>query len=119
ALRCCRELAEQPGYVLVNSLNPDRIEGQKSVALELVDELGEAPDVVGLPFGGGGNTCAVTRGFEEAGARPRIVAGQAADRATTWASAIRIRRPAHAGEVAELVEAGAVEVVSLEEDEIR
>ncbi len=119
ALRCCRELATQPGFALVNSLNPDRIEGQKTVSFELVDELGGAPDVVGLPFGGGGNLCAVTRGFEEAGARPRVVAGQAAERATTWASAIRIRRPAHGDEVASLVEAGAVEVVSLEEDEIR
>lgn len=119
ALRCCRELAAEPGYVLVNSLNPDRIEGQKSVSLELVEELGSVPDAVALPFGGGGNLCAVARGFEEAGARPRLVAGQAAERATTWASAIRIREPAHGDEVAELVDAGRVEVVSLEEDEIR
>lgn len=119
ALRCCRELAEEPGYVLVNSLNPDRIEGQKTVSREIADELGAAPDVVALPFGGGGNLCAVTRGFEEAGVAPRLIAGQAAARATTWASAIRIRTPAHADEVAGLVEAGRVEVVSLEEDEIR
>lgn len=120
ALDCSRALAAEPGYVLVNSLNADRIEGQKTVAVELVEELGAAPDAVVLPFGGGGNLCAVARGFEEtAGAAPRLIAGQAAARATTWASAIRISEPAHADEVAELVDSGRVEVVSLSEDEIR
>ena len=42
ALRICRELGERPGYVLVNSLNPDRIEGQKSVVFELLEQLGLA-----------------------------------------------------------------------------
>jgi threonine synthase len=119
ALRVCRELAEHDGYVLVNSINPDRIEGQKSVAGELVESLGRVPDVVALPFGGGGNTVAVAKGFAELGASPRIVAGEATRRTTTWASAIRIGEPAHAAEVAELVAAGRVEVVSLGEDEIR
>jgi threonine synthase len=62
ALRLCRELGEQDGFVVVNSLNPDRIEGQKTVSFELIDQLGGAPDVVALPFGGGGNVSAVARG---------------------------------------------------------
>src|SRR6267378_4199844 len=119
ALRLCRELGERDGYVVVNSVNPDRIEGQKSVAFELIEQLGGAPDVVALPFGGGGNVTAVARGFTEAGAAPRIVVGEARDRSTTWASAIRIGDPAHAAHVAELVAAGRVEVVSLSEEELR
>ncbi len=119
ALRLCRELGERPGYVLVNSLNPDRIEGQKSVVFELLEQLGSAPEVVALPFGGGGNVSAVAAGLAEAGVTCRIVVGQAAERATTWASAIRIAEPAHAAHVAELVASGRVEVVTLSEDEIR
>jgi threonine synthase len=77
------------------------------------------PDVVALPFGGGGNVSAVAAGFADAGAAPRIVVGQAAERATTWASAIRIAEPAHAAHVAELVAAGRIEVVTLSEAELR
>ena len=49
--------------VLVNSLNPHRIEGQKTAAFEIVEELGRAPDVLALPYGGGGNTVAYAKGF--------------------------------------------------------
>jgi threonine synthase len=119
ALRLGRELANEDGYVLVNSLNPDRIEGQKSVSHEVIEQLGAVPEVVALPFGGGGNVTAVTRGFEEAGASPRIVVGEAAERPTTWASAIRIGVPAHAEHVADLVAAGRLEVVSLTEEQLR
>ncbi len=119
ALRLCRELGERPGYVLVNSLNPDRIEGQKTVVFELLEQLGSVPEVVALPFGGGGNVSAVAAGLAEAGVACRIVIGQAAERASTWASAIRIAEPAHAAHVAELVDSGRVEVVTLSEDEIR
>ena len=119
ALRLCRELGERDGYVLVNSLNPNRIEGQKSVAFEILEQLGAVPDVVALPFGGGGNVTAVARGFAEAGVAPRIVVGEAAERATTWASAIRIGEPAHAPHVAELVAAGRVEIVTLTEAQLR
>jgi threonine synthase len=119
ALRLCRELGERPGYVLVNSLNPDRVEGQKSVVFEILDGLGEAPEIIALPFGGGGNVSAVAAALAEAGADSRIVIGEAAERATTWASAIRISEPAHAAHVAELVKSGRVELVTLHEDEIR
>ena len=113
ALRICRELGERPGYVLVNSLNPDRIEGQKTVVFELLEALGSAPEIIALPFGGGGNVSAVAAGLAEAGASSRIVVGQAAERATTWATAIRIAQPAHAEHVAGLVASGRVEVVTL------
>jgi threonine synthase len=119
ALRLCRQLGERDGFVVVNSLNPDRIEGQKSVSHEVIDQLGAVPDVVALPFGGGGNTTAVALGFAEAGASPRLVAGEARERATTWASAIRIADPAHADSIASLVAAGSLEVVPLDEEEIR
>jgi threonine synthase len=119
ALALCRELGARPGFVLVNSVNPDRIEGQKTVVFELLEQLGAAPAVIALPFGGGGNVSAVAAGLEEAGASSRIVVGQAAERPTTWATAIRIAAPAHAAHVAELVAAGRVEVVTLGEDEIR
>jgi threonine synthase len=103
ALSAARVLAERGTHVLVNSLNDDRLEGQKTAALELVEELGGAPDVVALPYGGGGNLSAYARGFAEAGLdMPRLVAGEAADRAGTVASAIRITEPAHATRVATL-----------------
>jgi threonine synthase len=119
ALRLCRELGQRDGFVLVNSLNPDRVEGQKTVVTEILDQLGSAPDLIALPFGGGGNVSAVAAGLAEAGASTRIVVGQAAERATTWASAIRIGEPAHAAHVAGLVDEGRVEVVTLSEDELR
>jgi threonine synthase len=119
ALRLCRELAERDGYALVNSVNPDRIDGQKSVVFELVEQLGAAPDVIALPYGGGGNSCAVALGCREAGIGPRLLAGEAVERPTTWASAIRIAEPAHADEIGALLEAGLLQVVSLSEEEIR
>ena len=119
ALRICRELGERPGYVLVNSVNPDRIEGQKSVVFELLEQLGAVPDVIALPFGGGGNVTAVAAGLDDAGVSSRIVVGEAAERTTTWATAIRIAAPAHAEHVAELVASGRVVVVTLSESEIR
>ncbi len=119
ALRLCRELAEQPGYVLVNSLNPNRIEGQQSVVSEVLDQLADVPDVIALPFGGGGNTCAVAAALAAVGATPRIVVGESQTRATTWASAIRIAEPAHAAQVAALVAEGRVEVLTLSDEELR
>ena len=119
ALRLCRELGEREGFVLVNSINPDRVEGQKSVVHELLEQLGAVPDVIALPYGGGGNVSAVAAGLAEAEVTARIVVGQAAERSTTWASAIRIGEPAHAAHVEGLVASGRVEVATLGEDELR
>ena len=118
ALRSCQQLAGQSSFALVNSLNPHRLEGQKTAAFEIVEELGRAPDVLALPYGGGGNTCAYDLGFQEDGLSPRIVASQAAERAVTLASAIRIAEPAHHDEVAALVAAGRVEIVTVTDQEI-
>jgi threonine synthase len=118
-LRICRELGARPGFVLVNSVNPDRIEGQKRVVGELLEQLGAPPDVIALPFGGGGNVTAVAAALDDARLDVRVVVGQAAERATTWASAIRISEPAHAERVGELVASGRIEVVTLTEHELR
>jgi threonine synthase len=119
ALAAARELAARGTYVLVNSVNPDRLEGQKTAAFELVEHLAGAPDVLALPYGGGGNTCAYARGFREAGAgMPRIVAGEAADRSGTFATAIRIPEPVHRREAEEAVTASDGAVVRLPDEEI-
>ena len=115
AHREARRLAQEKGLVNVNSINPDRIEGQSSAAVEIVEQLGgTAPDVLALPYGGGGNTRAFVRGFERAGVDlPRLLAVQSARRADTIASAIRIVDPVHR----ELAEASA-EVVTVTDDEL-
>jgi threonine synthase len=119
ALRCCRELAEQDGFALVNSLNPDRIEGQATLVPEVVAQLGAVPDVIALPYGGGGNSSAIAAGIERAGLATTLLAGEAAERPTTFASAIRIGDPAHAANIARLRETERLEVVTLSEDELR
>jgi threonine synthase len=119
ALDAARGLAARGGHVLVNSLNPHRLEGQKTSAFELVEELGGAPDVLALPYGGGGNLCAYAQGFAEAGAgMPRLLAGEAAERETTVASAIRIAHPAHAAAAAAAVGASGGAVVPLADEAI-
>ncbi len=65
ALKLVRELAEQGSITLVNSVNPYRIEGQKTGAFEIVEMLGEAPDILALPVGNAGNITAYWRGFNE------------------------------------------------------
>jgi threonine synthase len=110
-LRLARDLSEQYPVALVNSVNPDRIEGQKTAAFEIADALGDAPDVHCLPVGNAGNITAYWKGyceyaadglstrrprlwgFQAAGAAP-IVHGQAVDEPTTIATAIRIGNPA-------------------------
>ncbi len=116
-LAAARALAERGTHVLVNSVNPHRIEGQKTAAFEVVEELGAAPDVLALPYGGGGNLTAYARGFEESGAGlPRFVAGEAAERGTTLASAIRISEPAHVATVDSALRASGGRVSSLSDE---
>jgi threonine synthase len=111
ALTVVRELAATEAITLVNSVNPHRIEGQKTAAFEIVDELGDAPDVHCIPVGNAGNITAYWRGYREdhaagrAGHRPRMLGWQAAGAAPlvsgepvefpeTIATAIRIGNPA-------------------------
>jgi threonine synthase len=114
AHRLARSLADDEGWVNVNSINPDRIEGQASAAREIVDQLGAIPDVLALPYGGGGNTCAYLRGFDEAGVgRPRLLSVQSGERATTVGSAIRIAAPIHREQVED-----AAEIVTVDDAEL-
>ena len=118
ALRSCQELSDRGTFALVNSLNPHRIEGQKTAAFEVIEQLGRVPDVLALPYGGGGNITAYAKGFAEENATLRLIGGQASERAHTIASAIRIAEPAHAHEVAALVADGRAELVSVRDEEI-
>ena len=91
-----RELAANEGFVNVNSINPDRIDGQSRAAGEIVEQLGFLPDVLALPYGGGGNTVAYTKGFDELGrGLPKLLPAQAEKRSETFATAIRIGAPVH------------------------
>jgi threonine synthase len=114
AHREARRLAAEEGWVNVNSINPDRIEGQSSAAVEIVEQLGGLPDVLALPYGGGGNTCAYAAGFARAGrGSPRLLSVQSGQRVDTVASAIRIGDPVHREQVEELAE-----VVTVGDDEL-
>jgi threonine synthase len=118
-LRAAQALGNTGKFVLVNSLNPDRIEGQKTAAFEIAEELPGIPDVLALPYGGGGNTRAYARGFGEWGAgMPQLLAGAAARRGETLASAIRIVDPAHRAEAEAAIRDSGGAVVALTDDEI-
>ncbi|MBA2370272.1 MAG: threonine synthase [Chloroflexi bacterium] len=111
ALRIVRDLAADGGAALVNSVNPFRIEGQKTAAFEICEDLGEAPDALCIPVGNAGNITAYWKGFRESamaglasrtprllgfqaeGAAP-IVRGAVVERPETIATAIRIGNPA-------------------------
>jgi threonine synthase len=119
ALAAARELGRRGTHALVNSLNPYRIEGQKTASFEIAEELGGLPDVLALPYGGGGNTVAYVKGFEEWGdGIPQVVSGQAAQRASTVASAIRIAEPVHQNEVEVAVARYGVAVTTVGDDAI-
>ena len=110
-LEIARELAEGYPVHLVNSVNPDRIDGQKTAAYEIVSQLGDAPDLHFIPVGNAGNYTAYTRGYREEAERgvstrlPRmfgfqaegsapLVRGEVVKNPETIASAIRIGNPA-------------------------
>jgi threonine synthase len=119
AFAAALELAEREGYTVVNSTNPHRLEGQKTAAFEIAEQLGAPPDVLAIPYGGGGNTAAYAKGFLELGEPlPRLLCVEAAERASTAASAIRIRTPVHRAEVEEAVARFGGEVVAVSDDEI-
>ncbi len=111
ALRLVREASARLPIALVNSVNPNRIEGQKTAAFEVVDILGDAPDLLCIPVGNAGNITAYWKGFVEyhaagtARTRPRmmgfqaegaapIVRGHPIEHPETVATAIRIGNPA-------------------------
>jgi threonine synthase len=113
-------LASEANTVMVNSgANDDRLEGQKIAALEILEQLGGLPDVLTLPYGGGGNTRAYARGFEEgAGSLPRLHPVQAEDRSGTVASAIRIVAPVHRAEAESAVARSGGSIVTVSDEAI-
>jgi threonine synthase len=119
ALQEARELQARGTHVLVNSVNPLRLQGQKTAAFEIVEELGGVPDFLALPYGGGGNVCAYALGFaEERAGMPRFLAAEAAQRGNTVASAIRIPEPAHAAEAEAAIEDSGGDIVALKDKAI-
>ena len=137
ALSAVRRLGEEGVAVVVNSINPDRLEGQQTAAFEIVDALGAAPDALALPVGNAGNITAYWRGFRryaDAGLTPvarlprmlgfqaegaaPIVRGERVEAPETVATAIRIGNPASwDGAIAAREESGgSIEMVS--DDEI-
>jgi len=134
ALRIIRELGQRDDFVIVNSINPDRIAGQKTAAFEIVDLLGDAPDFHLLPLGNAGNITAYWAGYREyhthgrstklpamigfqaAGAAP-IFHNRIVERPETVASAIRIGNPASwkQAQAAIAESRGAVDVVTDQE----
>jgi threonine synthase len=134
-LNVIRELQKEPMVAVVNSINPDRIEGQKTAAFEIVDELGDAPEIHILPVGNAGNITAYWKGYLEyrnlnrASRKPHMLGFQAAGAAPiffdqvvpspeTAASAIRIGNPASWGPAKTAIKdsGGAIDIVT--DDEI-
>jgi len=130
ALEAVRRLGEDGAAVVVNSINPDRLDGQQTAAWEIVDVLGRAPDALALPVGNAGNITAYWRGFvryergrprmlgfQAEGAAP-IVRGEPVDSPETVATAIRIGNPASwEGAVAARDESGGL-IEAVSDDEI-
>ena len=136
ALTAVRRLGEEGLAVVVNSINPDRLEGQQTGAFEVVDALGRAPEVLALPVGNAGNITAYWRGFRAyadagrtpGGALPRmlgfqaegaapIVRGEPVEAPETVATAIRIGNPAswHGATSARDESGGLIDTVTDEE----
>ncbi len=129
ALQIVRELAERHPIELVNSVNPYRIEGQKTAAFEVVEELGEAPGALAIPVGNAGNVTAYWRGFQELGAAPVLYGFQAEGAAPlvhgapvadpeTVASAIRIGNPARWEEAMDAFTASRGRVAAVSDEQI-
>ncbi len=135
ALDLARELTQHLPITIVNSINPDRIEGQKTGAFEIVDVLGVAPDILSIPVGNAGNITAYWRGFTQyheagrvdslprmwgfqaAGAAP-IVLGHPVEHPETIATAIRIGNPASWVPALEVIHESLGDIRAVTDDEI-
>src|SRR5512143_3765098 len=134
-LRLVREISATGKIMLVNSINPYRIEGQKTAAFEIVDALSAAPDWLCLPVGNAGNITAYWAGFKQyyqigkatslprmlgaqaEGAAPLVI-GHAVDNPETHATAIRIGRPARGEEALLAAEESRGRILAVSDDEI-
>ncbi len=125
ALKLVRELADRHPVALVNSVNDFRIEGQKTAAFEILEQLAGELDALCIPVGNAGNITAYWKGFNEAGVKPRmrgfqaagaapLVEGKPIEHPETVASAIRIGNPARWEEAMNAMTSsgGAVKAVS-------
>ncbi|MBL8086776.1 MAG: threonine synthase [Chthonomonas sp.] len=134
-LRMVRDVSERTPIALVNSVNPARLQGQKTAAFEIVDALGNAPDWLCLPVGNAGNISSYWLGFREAladghaASAPRLLGGQAAgsapllanaavDEPETLATAIRIGHPARWCQALWALRESAGQIWSVTDDEI-
>src|SRR2546429_3173943 len=129
ALEIVREIAKKHPVELVNSVNPYRIEGQKTAAFETCDELGQAPAALAIPVGNAGNVTSWWAGFQEYGEAPILYGFQAAGAAPlvvghpienpeTVASAIRIGNPARWEEAMNAFTASRGRVAAVTDDQI-
>ncbi len=135
ALRLVREISEKHPVALVNSINPYRLEGQKTGAFEVVDALGDAPDVLCIPVGNAGNISAYWMGFQQfhglgkAARLPRLMGFQAAGSAPlvngavvknpdTVATAIRIGDPVRGEQAMAAMRESGGQVDAVTDDEI-
>jgi threonine synthase len=129
ALALVRQLADQHPIALVNSVNDFRIEGQKTGAFEVCDQLGEAPDVLCVPVGNAGNVTSWWKGFQEYGTAPKmhgyqaegaapLVHGARVENPETVASAIRIGNPARWEDAMNAFTASRGEVRAVSDSEI-
>lgn len=134
ALRMVVELTEKYPVALVNSINPYRIEGQKTAAFEICDQLGSAPDQLCLPVGNAGNITAYWAGFKQynrlnssglprllgvqaAGAAP-LVLGHPVEAPETIATAIRIGKPARGEQALQAAEDSQGKIIAASDDQI-
>jgi threonine synthase len=134
-LRMVREATQHAPIALVNSVNPARLQGQKTAAFEICDALGAAPDWLCLPVGNAGNITAYWLGFQEyfadgvISSRPQLLGAQAAGSAPivlghvvehpeTIATAIRIGNPARWHEAATALEESDGQIYAVSDDEI-
>lgn len=128
ALALVREVCDRQSIALVNSVNPFRIEGQKTASFEILDEIGPI-DALCIPVGNAGNITAYWKGFQEAGHSPRMLGFQAAGAAPlvhgapvaepeTIASAIRIGNPARWEEAMAAVTGSRGEIRAVTDEEI-
>ncbi len=134
ALTMVRKIAEQEQVTLVNSVNPYRIEGQKTGAFEVCESLGEAPDFLSIPVGNAGNITAYWRGFKEyhernhtqlpqmigfeASGSAAIVRNEVVENPETLATAIRIGNPASWGNAVDAAKESKGFIDEVTDDEI-
>ncbi|RJP49256.1 MAG: threonine synthase [Anaerolineaceae bacterium] len=130
ALSLVVEITQKTPIALVNSINPYRIEGQKTSAFEICDELGSAPDWLCLPVGNAGNITSYWAGFKQyqkglprvlgvqaAGAAP-LVLGRPVEKPETVATAIRIGKPARGEQALEAAGQSNGKIVAVSDEEI-